>query len=112
MSGTLQFIQTTPDEVTQPILQGVQSIINQFKADFQPKEPTEYITRAELKERLKVDLSTIHNWCKKGKLKPYGIGNRVYFKWHEVEESLTPLNACLTSDITTIKKGCFNPKKS
>lgn len=34
MSGTIQFIQSTPDEVTQPILQGVQSILNQFKADF------------------------------------------------------------------------------
>ena len=89
---SVQFIQTTPDEVIQTTLQGVQSIIDQFKADFQPKEPTEYMTRTEVKELLKIDLSTLHNWTKKGKLKSYGIGGRVWYKRHEVEASLTPLN--------------------
>lgn len=89
---TVQFYQTTPDEVIQPTLQGVQSMFDQFKAEFQPKEPTEYMTRTEVKELLKIDLSTLHNWTKKGKLKSYGIGHRVYYKRHEVEASLTPLN--------------------
>jgi len=37
-------------------------------------------------------LSTIWNWQKKGKLKAYGIGHRVYYKRHEVEQSIKPLN--------------------
>jgi len=91
-TGTIQFIQTTPDEVTQQILKGVQSIIDQFKADFQPKKPTEYMTRNEVADFLSVDLSTLWGWTNKGKLKAYRIGNRVYYKRHEVEESLTPIN--------------------
>lgn len=82
----------TPEQLTQAILNGVDEKINQLKANFQPKEPTEYLTRNEVKELLKVDLSTVHNWTKKGKLKSYGIGNRVYYKRHEVEQTLIPLN--------------------
>jgi len=82
----------TPEQLTQAILNGVDEKLNQLRANFQPKEPTEYLTRNEVKELLKVDLSTVHNWTKKGKLKSYGIGNRVYYKRHEVEKTLIPLN--------------------
>ena len=82
----------SPEELTETILKGVDERINQLKANFQPKEPTDYLTRKEVKDLLKVDLSTVHNWTKKGKLKSYGIGNRVYFKRHEVENVLKPLN--------------------
>ena len=41
---------------------------------------------------LKVDISTISNWCKTGKLKQYGIGARVYFKRKDLEESIIKLN--------------------
>jgi excisionase family DNA binding protein len=61
----------------------------------QPPEahpPTEYLTRQELKDLLKVDLSTIHNWTKKGKINAYGIGNRVYFKRSEVDAMLVKIN--------------------
>jgi len=82
----------TPEQLTEAILKGVDKRINDLKANFQPKEPTEYLTRNEVKELLKVDLSTVHNYTKKGKLKSYGIGNRVYYKRHEVENALKPLN--------------------
>jgi len=82
----------TPEQLTEAILKGVDERINDLKANFQPKEPTEYLTRNEVKELLKVDLSTVHNYTKKGKLKSYGIGNRVYYKRHEVENVLKPLN--------------------
>jgi predicted site-specific integrase-resolvase len=39
-----------------------------------------------------VDLSTIHNWSKSGKLKPLGIGSRVYFLRTDIEACLIPLN--------------------
>ena len=89
----VQFIQITPEEMKDAILKGVQEQFNQLKAEFQPKEPTEYLTRAEVAELFKIDLSTLHNWTKKKKLKAYGIGNRVYYKREEVNNSLTPLNS-------------------
>jgi excisionase family DNA binding protein len=64
----------------------------ELKANFQPKQPTEYLTRNEVADLLKCDLSTLHNWVKKGKLKPYGIGSRIYFKRNEIDEVLIPLN--------------------
>ena len=87
----IQFIQTTPEQVTEVILQGFRNEIEKLKKDFQPKEPTEYLTRNEVKELLKCDLSTIHNWNKKGKLKAYGIGNRVFYKRSEVEKAIIEL---------------------
>ena len=82
---------SSPEELTEKILKGIDERFNQLKNQFQPKEPTEYLTRNEVKDLLKVDLSTIHNWTKKGKLKSYGIGNRVYYKRDEVEKAIIPL---------------------
>ncbi|MFT4646770.1 MAG: excisionase family DNA binding protein [Planctomycetota bacterium] len=50
------------------------------------------LTRQEVANLLKVDLSTIHNWCKAGKLISYGIGARVYFKRKDIENALVLLN--------------------
>lgn len=72
------------------LFQGLQTQLSEIKQSFEPKKPTEYITRNELAELLKCDLSTIHNWTKKGKLIPYGIGNRVYYKRSEIEAVLLP----------------------
>ncbi len=90
--ATVQFIQTTPQELQNQINEGVRTQLEIFLKHFKPKQPNEYLTRHEVAEMFKVDLSTIHNWCKKGKLKPLGIGSRVYFKREDVEQSLTPLN--------------------
>jgi len=80
-----------PTEFTEKILEGIKVEIDKLKADFQPKEPTVYLTRNEVRDLLKVDLSTVHNWTKRGKLRAYGIGNRVYYRRDEVEAAIKPL---------------------
>lgn len=70
------------------ILLSLSQAINELKTSFEPKNPSEYLTRTELSKLLKCDISTIHNWTKKGKLKPYGLGNRIYYKRKEVDEVL------------------------
>lgn len=87
----IQFIQITPEQLQAEILKGVQIQIDDLKNHFQPKEPKEYLSRTEVSKMLGVDLSTIHNWCKSKKLKPVGMGARVYFLRSEVEASLKPL---------------------
>ncbi len=82
---------SSPEELTEKILKGVDEKLNQLKENFQPKKPTEYLTRTEAKELLKVNLSTLYKWTKQGKLKAYGIGNRVYYKRHEIELIMIPL---------------------
>ncbi len=73
------------------LFEGLKIQISELKNNFQPKEPPDYLTRNELAQMLKCDLSTIHNYCVKGRLKPYGVGNRVYFKRSDVEAALIPL---------------------
>lgn len=88
----IQLIEITPEQLQEAILNGVKVQIEELKKEFQPKEPTEYLTRNEVKDLLKIDLSSVHNWVKKGKLRAHGIGNRVYFKRSEVEAAIKPLN--------------------
>lgn len=88
---TVQFIQVTPEQLQNAIINGVNARLDELKKHFQPKEPTEYLTRQETAELLKVDLSTIHNYTKQSKLKAYGIGSRVYYKRSEIESSIVEL---------------------
>ena len=88
----LQLIETTPEQIQDAIIAGVRAELESLKKEFQPKEPTEYLTRTEVKDLLKIDLSTVHNWTKRGKLKAYGIEGRVFYKRSEVEAAIQPLS--------------------
>lgn len=91
MTGTIQLIQINPDDLQTAIISGVRAEVEKLKEDFQPKQPTEFMTRNEVRDLFDVDLSTVHNWTKRGKLKAYGFGGRVYYKRAEVEAGLKPL---------------------
>jgi hypothetical protein len=88
----IQFIQITPDELENRIFDRVNAEFLNLKKEFQPKEPTEFLTRNEVRNLLKINLSTVHNWTKRGKLKAYGIAGRVYYKRIEVEAAMEPLS--------------------
>lgn len=79
----------TPDQLTETILEGVRSILKDVN---KPQPENKYITREQVCDLLRIDKSTLWNWTKKGKLKSYGIGARVYYKLHEVEFAIKPLN--------------------
>ncbi|GEN73038.1 helix-turn-helix domain-containing protein [Chryseobacterium lathyri] len=86
---TIQFIGTTPDDLIREIKKEIiPELKEQLKEQFQPKEPTSYLTRNEVCELLHIDLSTLHRWRKDGTLIAYGLGNRIYFKRNEIEELL------------------------
>lgn len=81
---TIQIVELTTDELS--------NIISDcLKKHFKPKEPTEYITRAEVSDMLKINLSSVHNWTKKGILTAYQIGGKVYYKRAEVEGAIVEL---------------------
>lgn len=87
----LQIIRTTPEQLVDLIDKTVSRRFEDLKQNFQPKEPTEYLTRSETAKLLKIDLSTLHNWTKKGKLIAHGIGARVYYKRSEIENAIIEL---------------------
>ncbi len=88
----IQLVGLNPNDFISQISQSVASHLEDFKKQFQPKDPESFLTRSEVAKLLKINLSTVWSWTQKGKLKSYGIGNRVYYKRSEVEARLTPLN--------------------
>lgn len=88
---SIQFVATTPQELQKEISQSVKAHLDEFLKHFKPKQPNDYLTRQEVAQMFGVDLSTVANWQKNGKLKPYGLGGRVYFLRSEIEASLIPL---------------------
>lgn len=75
--------------ITNKVLEGIEIRLEQLQ---QKKHQEQLLTRTETAKYLKVDISTLHNWTKKGKLKAYGLGNRVYYKKDEIEEALVRIN--------------------
>jgi excisionase family DNA binding protein len=90
--NVLQITQITGNQIDDRFNQLSTKMESIEKLIKQEKRAEEYLTRKEVAELLKIELSTLHNWCKKGKLKPYGIGNRVYFLRSDIEKALVPLN--------------------
>lgn len=85
-------IQATPEQLQDAIIAAVRVELESLRMEFQPKQPTEYLTRTEVRDLLKVDLSTVHNWTKRGILKSYGIESRIFYKRSEVEAAIKPIN--------------------
>ncbi len=79
--------EVTPEQITS-LFEGLQNQLTELKQNFQPKEPTVWLTRNEVAELLKVDLSTLWNWQKKSKLVPFGIGNRVLYRRSDIDSAL------------------------
>jgi len=51
----------------------------------------EYLTREETAQLLKITLSTLHSYTKKGTLKGYRLDGRVLYKRSEVEAAPKPI---------------------
>ncbi|MFD0977844.1 helix-turn-helix domain-containing protein [Salinimicrobium gaetbulicola] len=90
MSTITQLHNATPEDLINELRAVFQKELEQIKEHFTPKQPEELLTREEVAKLLKIDISSVHNWSKKGTLKRHAIGGRVYFKRSEIEESLIP----------------------
>lgn len=73
-------------------LDALEQVLNYIQENLQPKEPEELMTRQEVAAYFKVDLSTVWNWSKKGKLNTYGVQGRVYYKHSEIVDALMQIN--------------------
>ena len=85
---TVQLISITPEQLQSSIIEGVKSQLEELKKFYQPKEPNKYLTRHEVAEMLSVDLSTVHNLCKRSVLQKMQIGGRVLFLRSHVESQI------------------------
>ncbi|SDF23521.1 Helix-turn-helix domain-containing protein [Pricia antarctica] len=88
-----QFIPLPPEKFdeTMALIKEVKNQLKYLQENFQPKIPTEYLTRHEVASLLKVDISSVHNYTKRGLLQSYALSGRVYYKRSEVEGALVKL---------------------
>ena len=78
----------TPDELKEAIIHEIRLELKEMSKKFQPVRPPVYVTRKEAAKILKVSLVTIHDWNKKGILKPYRLGNLIRYKRTELDKAL------------------------
>lgn len=52
----------------------------------------EFLTRKETAQFFSISLVALHDWCKRGIIKPYKAGNRTYFRHSELVDLLLNSN--------------------
>ncbi|RBN51807.1 DNA-binding protein [Flavobacterium psychrolimnae] len=83
------FLQGITIEQLAEVLKSMLAINPQEQA--QPANPL--LTRDEVCELLSFNKTSLWKHTKSGRLKSYGIGNRVYYKRDEVLEAVKPINS-------------------
>lgn len=93
MEKTIQFLQTTPEQLQDAIVDRLSKQFKAYKGLLSSKSKEEYLTRHDVAEMLQISLGTVYNWVNRGILKRYGLANKVYFKRSEVEAALVELKS-------------------
>jgi excisionase family DNA binding protein len=80
----------TSDEFSKLIETSIVSVLKENIFD-SIKSEKDILTREEAAEYLSIDLSTLHAWVNKGKLKCYSLGSRRYFKKSDIVAAMIQL---------------------
>ena len=82
------------DSLKQAIDETIINELQKLKPEQEPNKTSspEYLTINEVSKLFKCSLPTIWSWRKKGYLKAYSIGRRIFFKSNEIENSLKNLS--------------------
>lgn len=81
----------TPEELKQIIKEVIQEELLEVRKQLEEKDSEVLLTRQETCEFLKISITTLWQWSKKGKIESYGIGNRIYYKKEDLLKSLVLL---------------------
>lgn len=87
----MQILQLELPEKYQTDINLIKSELAELKKNYQPKEPNTYLTRQQTADLLHVDLSTLWNWKRSGKLLPVGLGKRVLYRRSDIDKAIVQL---------------------
>ncbi|MFN4234411.1 MAG: helix-turn-helix domain-containing protein [Bacteroidia bacterium] len=82
----IQVTNVSPEELVNLITEGIKIQLQQYSVFAANKSEglnNPHLTRKETARFFNVSLNCINDWCKKGILKSYKVGNRTYFKRDE-----------------------------
>lgn len=91
-NAVTQLHNLSPEQLGNLFDEVITSKFDDLKKHFEPKTPTEFLSRQEVAKMLKINLSTVHNWTKNGTLQAFQIGGRVFYKRELVENAIVKLN--------------------
>lgn len=88
--SAIQIVGVSIEEFYSNLASLVRTVVKeeQKTSDRTNHESKKYLTRKDVARILQIDLSTVNNWKKSGKLKAYQIGGRILFLESELPESL------------------------
>jgi hypothetical protein len=86
----IQLVQITPTELVSLISEGIKQQLkefNYFTIETNQKRE-EHLTRKETAQFFDISLNCLIDWCRKGIVIPYKVGQRTYFKKSEIVDVL------------------------
>lgn len=86
---TLQFIQTTPQELSELIKDEIKTLIEDLKSNLSIQNQDELLSREQTCKFFQIDSSTLWHWTNKGRVKAYAICGRRFYKKSELLDALT-----------------------
>ncbi len=75
--------------IVEKVLNGLEERKNKL---YSLSQQEEILTREKITQYLKISKTSLWKYTKSGRLKAYGLGNRVYYKKKEVDEALMRIN--------------------
>lgn len=91
--SNIQFIQFSPEQLKEIISECIKGELSELSKELGIKESSQIVfTRKQTAKILGIDLSTLWSWTKNHKIQSYGISNRVYYKYQDIQDSLVALN--------------------
>ena len=85
---TIQIQEITVEELAEKVSDKLVVKNEKYLNELNAKKDDTLITRKEVVSYLRVSFPTIDNWTKKGILRAYYMGNRVYYKKEEIFKTL------------------------
>ena len=86
---TINFVGVDPTALIQEIANEVKNtLFADITKTLQDNEPKRYLSADQVCERFSVTKPTIHEWKKRGILKSYKLGARVYYRLDEIENAM------------------------
>ncbi len=82
----IQLVQITPSELVNLITEGIKQKLTElnYSATETTENRAEHLTRKETAQFFDISLNCLNDWCRKGIVTPYKVGQRTYFKKTEL----------------------------
>ena len=88
ITKTIQITEISVDELADKVADKLMFKIQNYLDELSSNQSDVFLTREETEDFLKINISTLWHWTKKGNLVCYGIGNRRYYNKKEIIDVL------------------------